>query len=94
MVRARQLASVAQLVRALYPNRRAADSIPARDPYSCIFRNYSVLGLINVYTFSLNSFHLQDSSTIIQTSEMPAKSRYFPIAKHDTAIMLENIPAQ
>ena len=30
-VRARQLASVAQLVRALHRNRRAAGSIPARD---------------------------------------------------------------
>ena len=31
VVRARQLASVAQLVRALHRNRRAADSTPARD---------------------------------------------------------------
>ena len=31
VVRARQLASVAQLVRALHRNRRAAGSIPARD---------------------------------------------------------------
>ena len=30
-VRARQLASVAQLVRALHRNRRAVGSIPARD---------------------------------------------------------------
>ena len=38
-VRARQLDSLAQLVRAL--NRRAAGSIPARGPiYSCIFRNF------------------------------------------------------
>ena len=36
VVRARQLASVAQLVRALHQNRRAAASIPARGPTHCV----------------------------------------------------------
>ena len=27
--------------------------------YSCIFRSYSWLGLINVYKFPLDNFHLQ-----------------------------------
>ena len=37
VVRARQLASVAQLVRALHRNRRAAVSIPARDLHVVAF---------------------------------------------------------
>ena len=41
--RARQLASVAQLVRALYRNRRAAGSIPARGSIVAFFTNYSCL---------------------------------------------------
>ena len=32
--------------------------------------------LINVYKFPLDNFHLQDPSTIIQSSEMPTKSWY------------------
>ena len=44
VVRDRQLDSVAQLVRALHRNRRAAGSIPVR-AYSCIFRYCSWLGL-------------------------------------------------
>ena len=37
VVRARQLDSVAQLVRALHRNRRAAGSIPARGPIVAFF---------------------------------------------------------
>ena len=37
VVRARQLASVAQLVRALHRNRRAAGSIPATEPIVAFF---------------------------------------------------------
>ena len=37
VVRVRQLASVAQLVRALYRNRTAAGSIPAREPSVSFF---------------------------------------------------------
>ena len=44
--------------------------------YSCIFRSCFWLGLINVYKFPLDNFHLQNPSTIIQSSEMPTKSLY------------------
>jgi hypothetical protein len=37
---------------------------------SCIFRSCSWLDLINVYKFPLNNFHLQDSSTIVQPTEI------------------------
>jgi hypothetical protein len=44
--------------------------------YSCIFRSCSWLDLINVYTFSLDNFHLQHSSIIIQSSGMRTNSLY------------------
>ena len=62
MVRAQQLASVAQLVRALHRNQRL-DSCQGPITCSCIFRSYSWLGLINVCEFPLDNFHLQDPST-------------------------------
>ena len=43
-------------------------------------RSYSWLGLMNVYKFPLDNFHLQDPSTIIGSNEMPpAKSRFLSI---------------
>jgi hypothetical protein len=44
-------------------------------------RSYSWLGLMNVYKFLLDNFHLQDPSTIyIGSNEMPpAKSRFLSI---------------
>jgi hypothetical protein len=48
-VRARQLACVAQFVRTLHRNRRAAGSIPPRGPIVTFFATAcSWLGLINV----------------------------------------------
>ena len=44
--------------------------------YSCISRSCSWLGLINVYKFSLDNFHLQHSSIIIQSSGMRTNSLY------------------
>ena len=44
--------------------------------YSCIFRSCSWLGLINVYKFPLDNFHLQHSSIIIQSSGMRTNSLY------------------
>ena len=44
--------------------------------YSCIFRSCSWLDLINVYKFSLDNFHLQHSSIIIQSSGMRTNSLY------------------
>ena len=44
--------------------------------YSCIFRSCSWLGLINVYKFSLENFHLQHCSIIIQSSAMRTNSLY------------------
>ena len=44
--------------------------------YSCIFRSCSWLGVINVYKFSLDNFHLQHSSIIIQSSGMRTNSLY------------------
>ena len=44
--------------------------------YSCIFRSCSWLGLINVYKFPLENFHLQHSSIIIQSSGMRTNSLY------------------
>jgi hypothetical protein len=38
--------------------------------YGCIFRGCSWLGLINVYKFPLDNFHLQDSSSIIQNLDI------------------------
>ena len=71
------MASVAQLVRALHRNRRAEDSIPARDLlYSCNFRTCSWLGLINVYKFPLDNFHLRYPSNVIHSSEIPTESRW------------------
>jgi hypothetical protein len=60
----------------LHWNHRAACSIPGRSYIysSCIFPGCSWLGLINVYKFPLDNFHLQNPSTIIQSSEMPTKS--------------------
>ena len=45
------------------------------------FRSCSWLGLINVYKFSLDNYHLQDPSTIVESSEMPTKSRYLSIER-------------
>ena len=39
--------------------------------FSQVFLVWSV---INVYKYPLDNFHLQDPSTIIQSSEMPTKS--------------------
>ena len=61
VVRAQQLDSVAQLVRALHWNRRAADSIPARDLKLYVSQLFW-LSLINVYKFPLDNFHLQNPS--------------------------------
>ena len=54
---------------------------PNQDLYSCIFRSCSWLGLIiiNVNKFPPDNFHLQDPSTITESSEMSTKSRYLPI---------------
>ena len=51
-----QLASVAQLVRALHRNRRAVGSIPARDLYIVAFFAAvpGYIGLINVYKCTLD----------------------------------------
>ena len=56
---ARQLASVAQLVRALYQNHMAAGSIPARDLKLHFLLRFLVRSNINVYKFPLDNFHLQ-----------------------------------
>jgi hypothetical protein len=52
VVRARQLAFVAHLVRALHQNSKAPGSIPTRD-YSCIFRSFPWLGVKIVYNLAL-----------------------------------------
>jgi hypothetical protein len=44
--------------------------------YSCFFRSFSWLGLINVYNFPLDNCHLQHSSIIIQSSGMRTNSLY------------------
>ena len=48
-------------------SRRAAGSIPARD-LKLHFRFYFWLGLINVYKFQLDNFHLQYTSNFILSS--------------------------
>ena len=53
VVRARQLASVAQLVRALHRNRRAAGSIPARD----LKLHFSRLFLVRSNLHSIIAIH-------------------------------------
>jgi hypothetical protein len=63
-------------------NCRAAGSIPARDLKVAFFTAVcSWLGLINVYKFPLDNFHLQDPLTNIQSSEMPTKSCYLPVTQ-------------
>jgi hypothetical protein len=41
---------------------------------------YIYIGLINVHKFPLDNFNLQDPSIIIESSEMPTKSRYAAIS--------------
>ena len=54
-----QVDSVQQLVRALHRNHRTAGSIPARGSiYSCIFHNYSWLGLNKCIKFAIEIFIL------------------------------------
>ena len=75
MVRARQLASVAQLVRALHRNRRAAGSISAGDLKLYFLLLFLVRSnTVNVYKFPFDDSHLQDPSINIQSSEMRTKS--------------------
>ena len=44
--------------------------------YSCIYRSCFWLGLKNGCKFPLDIFHLQDSSTIVQSTEMRTKPLY------------------
>ena len=69
VVRARQLASVAQLVRALHWNRRF-DS--CQGPKVVFFASVpSWLGLINVYKFPLDNFRLQYLSNMVSLPNIP-----------------------
>ena len=55
----------------------ATGSIPVRDLYILAFFAAvpTWLGLINVYKFPLDNFHLQYPSTIIESSEIPPNDK-------------------
>ena len=63
VVRARQLDSVAQLVRALHRNRRTAGSIPATGPIVAYFAAAPGYRSNKMCKNSNRNFHLQNPST-------------------------------